>query len=128
MKNTAVIGLGSNIDPQKNIPAARRLLAQEFLVLKESAFIRTKPVGFSEQEDFINGSVYVETPLKRPELKEKLKDLEKRLGREVSPIKYGPRSIDMDIIVFNSKVVDKDFYEREFLQKAVLELIPDLEY
>ena len=72
--------------------------------------------------------MYVETPLKHQELKQKLKDLEKRLGREVSPIKYGPRSIDMDIIVYNGKIVDKDFYDREFLQKAVLELIPGLEY
>jgi len=128
MKNTAIIGLGSNIDPQKNIPAARRLLAHEFHVLKESAFVRTKPIGYSDQDDFINGSVHLETPLKLQELKEKLKQLEKRLGREVSPIKYGPRSIDMDIIVFNGKVVDDDFYEREFLRNAVLELLPEFEY
>ena len=128
MTNTAIIGLGSNIDPQKNIPAARKLLAREFRVLKESAFIRTKPIGYSEQDDFINGSVYLETSLERAELKQKLKEFEGKLGREVSTIKYGPRSIDLDIIVYNGKVVDKDFYERDFLKRAALELIPELEY
>jgi len=126
--NTAVVGLGSNIDPEKNIEQARRVLAKEFGVLKESAFIRTKPIGYSEQDDFINGSVFLKTPLTHPELKQKLKELEKNLGREVSAIKFGPRTIDMDIIVFNGKVVDKDFYERDFLKNAALELIPELEY
>ena len=128
MNHTVIVGLGSNIDPQKNIPAARRLLAQEFHVLKESAFVRTKPIGYSDQEDFVNGSVYLETSLKQDALKTKLKQLEKLLGREVSAIKFGPRTIDMDIVVFNGKVVNKDFYERDFLKKAVLELLPDLEY
>src|SRR5262245_20398342 len=99
MTNTAIIGLGSNIDPQKNILAARKLLAQEFRILKESSFIRTKPIGYTEQDDFINGSVYLETSLDRPALKQKLKDLEGKLGREVSSIKFGPRTIDLDIIV-----------------------------
>jgi 2-amino-4-hydroxy-6-hydroxymethyldihydropteridine diphosphokinase len=126
--NTAIIGLGSNIDPERNIASARKILAEEFHVLKESTFIRTKPIGYQEQDDFINGSVYLETGLPQEELKHKLKDLEKQLGREASKIKFGPRTIDLDIVIYNGKVVDRDFYEREFLKKAALELIPQLKY
>ncbi|HLF18468.1 MAG TPA: 2-amino-4-hydroxy-6-hydroxymethyldihydropteridine diphosphokinase [Candidatus Omnitrophota bacterium] len=126
--NTAVIGIGSNISPQKNVKKAKNLLAQTFHVLKESAFIQTKPVGYTDQGDFINGSVYIETALPIEKLSQKMKKLEKQLGRSASPIKYGPRTIDLDIVVFNGEVVDHDFYERDFLKNAVLELIPDLRY
>lgn len=126
--NRAVIGLGSNIDPTQNIKKARALLKEHFHVLRESSFVQTKPFGYTQQADFINGCVYIETDLDEIKIKVKLKSLEKELGREVSPIKYGPRSIDMDIVVFNQRVVDRDFYQRDFLKRAVLELLPQLKY
>jgi 2-amino-4-hydroxy-6-hydroxymethyldihydropteridine diphosphokinase len=126
--NKAVIGLGSNIDARANIARARKLLKQRFSVIGESAFVRTKPVGYLKQDDFINGSVYIETAQSRPLLKRQLKTMEKELGRRASRIKSGPRTIDMDIVVFNGRIVDKDFYKREFLKNAVLELLPGLEF
>lgn len=128
MKNQAVIGLGSNIDPQVNIEKARHLLRQNFRVLGESDFIRTKPVGYTQQADFINGSVYIETELTQEDLTQRLKSLEQTLERKRSEIKAGPRTIDLDVIIFNGHVVDKDFYERDFLKKSVLQLIPNLDY
>lgn len=126
--NKAVIGFGSNIDPEKNIAKARHLITNAFTILGESEFVRTKPVGFTEQDDFINGSMHIETELKFEQLKQTLKEIEGRLGRKVSSIKFGPRTIDLDIVIFNGKVVDQDFYERDFLKNSVLELIPDLKY
>jgi 7,8-dihydro-6-hydroxymethylpterin-pyrophosphokinase len=42
--------------------------------------------------------------------------------------KNGPRCIDLDIVVWNRKVIDRDFYDRDFLQTVVLELMPDLRF
>lgn len=128
MKNQAIIGLGSNIDPHSNIKKARGLLNKEFQVLGESEFIQTKPIGYTQQDDFINGSVHIETDLHLEALIIRLKELEQLLERKRSELKSGPRTIDLDVIVFNGKVVDLDFYERDFLKRSVLQLIPNLDY
>ncbi len=128
MGNKCVIGLGSNIDPDSNITKARDLLKTEFRVLKESQFVQTSPIGYSDQDDFINGAVYLETDLSLEALGRRLKELEDTLGRQRSPIKHGPRTIDLDVVVFNGEIIDKDFYERDFLKQSVLELIPTLVY
>jgi len=126
--NKVIIGLGSNINPEKNIAQSRAILAERFKVLGSSQFIQTKPVGYTEQDDFINGSLYIETDLSLEELTAILKNIEKEMGRKKIPIKYGPRSIDLDIAVWNGQIIDQDFYERDFIKNAVLELVPDLQY
>ena len=124
--NKAVIGLGSNINPNENIARAIALLTERLNIVKASAFKWTKPVGYVNQDDFKNGSVLVETPLELEALKKELKAIEKALGRKTPAIKSGPRAIDLDITVWNNKVVDQDLYKREFLRSAALELIPNL--
>jgi len=126
--NKAIIGLGSNINPAENIIKARKILAEQFIILSESDFVQTKPVGYQEQSDFINGAVLIETNMTLTPLKDSLKKLENFLGREKSDIPSGPRTIDLDIVVFNDDVVDNDFYEREFLKKSVLKLLPELQF
>jgi 2-amino-4-hydroxy-6-hydroxymethyldihydropteridine diphosphokinase len=128
MMNTVIIGLGSNIEADQNIAQAKSLLNEQFKGLKESQFIQTKPIGYLAQDDFLNGAVLVETPLNLEQVKGILQEMEKQLGREDSSVKYGPRTIDLDIIVWNNQVIDADFYEREFLKMAVLELLPELKY
>lgn len=128
MNNQCVIGLGSNIKPKDNIQYARELLQSEFRVLGESQFIQTTPIGYKEQADFINGAVYIETELSLESLATKLKALEDALGRQRSDIKHGPRTIDLDVVTYNGKIIDPDFYERDFLKNSVLELIPNLVY
>jgi len=54
--------------------------------------------------------------------------IEDQLGRIRNTEIIQTRSIDLDIIVWNEKVVDEDFYSRDFLRKAVLELLPELKY
>ena len=56
--NTCIIGLGSNIDPQKHIHEARKILGSRFKILKESKFVSTKPVGVVHQSDFLNGALF----------------------------------------------------------------------
>ena len=126
MINKAIIALGSNIDPKKNVSKARGLLSQKFQIIKESRFIRTKPIGISKQPDFINGVVYIQTENELKQLKRNLKTIETLLGRKKGKEKFGPRTIDLDIVVWNNSIIDTDFYKRPYLKKSVLEILPNL--
>lgn len=126
LMNTAIIGLGSNINPAYNIEKARALLSQKYTIRGQSDFIKTKPIGFPDQADFINGAVFIETTQDQPELRTALKEIETTLGRTKSQNKFGPRTIDLDILIFNDKVVHQDFYTRDFIPKLVLALKPNL--
>jgi 2-amino-4-hydroxy-6-hydroxymethyldihydropteridine diphosphokinase len=124
--NIAVISVGSNIDPQVNIERARCLLAGEHELLGESSFVRTKPIGYLKQPDFLNGAFLISTELDQEELEKNLKEIEKALGRVKTAIKFGPRTIDLDIVVWNGNVISRDFYERDFVRNACCDLLPEL--
>lgn len=125
--NEVIIGVGSNIDPQNNIDKARQLIAQKHLLKKASSFIETKPIGCKSQDNFLNGAFLIETEMDILTLKSWLKTLEAQLGRVKTENKNGPRTIDLDIIVWNRVVVDTEVYERDFLINSINELIPELE-
>ena len=127
MPHEVVIGLGSNIDPEANLEQAVQELKSRFKVSKRSQWTRTKPIGIQDQPDFYNGALLMETELEQQSLKKELKRIEDVLGRDRSLPKFGPRTIDLDILIWNKKVVDEDYYERDFLRKGVEEIIPDLE-
>jgi 2-amino-4-hydroxy-6-hydroxymethyldihydropteridine diphosphokinase len=126
--NRVIVGLGSNIEPAKNIQKAKAIIAHEYNVLAESRLKTTKPVGTVVQPDFINGALLLETSLESQQLKTELKGIESRLGRSKNHDHVTPRTIDLDIVLWNGSIVDQDFYEREYLKRSVLELIPDLKY
>ena len=127
MPHEVVIGLGSNIDPEANLEQAVLELKSRFKVSKRSQWTRTKPIGIQDQPDFYNGALLMETELEQQSLKKELKRIEDILGRDRSLPKFGPRTIDLDILIWNKKVVDEDYYERDFLRKGVEEIIMDLE-
>ena len=127
MPHEVVIGLGSNIDPEANLEQAVQELKSRFKVSKRSQWTRPKPIGIQDQPDFYNGALLMETELEQQSLKQELKRIEDILGRDRSLPKFGPRTIDLDILIWNKKVVDEDYYERDFLRKGVEEIIPDLE-
>jgi 2-amino-4-hydroxy-6-hydroxymethyldihydropteridine diphosphokinase len=120
--NKGVIGLGSNIDSVANMGRALYLLGLRVKILAVSSFHSTPPIGISDQPDFLNGAVLVQTSMTREQLDADLKAVEDEMGRDRSLPKYGPRVIDMDIIIWNEVVVDDDFYERDFLRRAVEEV------
>ena len=126
--NQVIIAVGSNIEPDKNIARVREILTKDFEVVAESDFVSTKPVGYTQQPDFLNGVVMIRTDLKLEPLRQHLKKIEDTLGRRRTILKFGPRTVDLDIVVWNGKLLDPDFYERDYLKKAVLELMPDLKY
>ena len=127
MPHEVVIGLGSNIDPEANLEQAVLELKSRFKVAKRSQWTRTKPIGIQDQPDFYNGALLMETELEQQSLKKELKRIEDILGRDRSLPKFGPRTIDLDILIWNKKVVDEDYYKRDFLRKGVEEIIPNLE-
>ena len=123
--NTCVIGLGSNISPDRHIPMAKAHLARKFLILRVSRLAKTKPVGFKDQPYFINGAVLAETDLGQSQVRSVLKSIEKQMGRVKTANKHGPRSIDLDLLLWNGTIIDNDLRRRDFLQKAVKELLPE---
>lgn len=126
--NTAVIGLGSNLDPEINIPKGLALLTSQFKVLRTSQFIQNPPQGNLHQPDFINGGVFIETSLSQHEVKAVLKELEIQMGRTNAMHCYKPRVIDFDIHIWNRQIIDDYFYKWQFLRAIILELLPDLRY
>ena len=126
--NQAVIAVGSNIDPVRNIKKASALLSKSQKFVKKSAFARTEPILYENQPDFMNGAFLIEKELPLDDLVKWLKSVEKQLGRKPSENKYGPRPIDLDVVVWNGELIGKDFYERDFVKKAVLELLPSINY
>lgn len=120
--NTCIIGIGSNIDAEKSIPQAIRILTHDVHVLQTSTMLKTKPIGFTDQHDFTNGAVKIETKWSLKKLNKYLKKVEDQLGRDRSQIKFGPRTIDLDIMVWNDEIVDQDYYTRDFLRQSAAEL------
>jgi 2-amino-4-hydroxy-6-hydroxymethyldihydropteridine diphosphokinase len=124
--NSAVVGVGSNINPGSNIPAARAVLEEEQRVIASSKLVTTRPIGTRDQPDFVNAAFLVETPLGRDAFRAYLKTVENRLGRVRGQDTFGPRTIDLDIVVWNGTVVDDDYYSRDFVRSTVLEVVPEL--
>lgn len=120
--NTAIISIGSNIDAEKNIARMLKILGNEVEVQKVSTLVKTKPIGIENQPYFTNGALKVQTGMNREELKQLLKTIEDELGRDRSAPKFGPRTMDLDIVIWNDKIVDEDYYSRDFLQKSVDEV------
>ena len=125
--NQVIIGVGSNIRPEENIAGARDRIASQHRLMAASAFVETEPIGYADQPKFLNGAFRIETSFDFKTLKEWLLETEKALGRRRGKNKYGPRTIDLDIVVWNGKIVDEDFYNRKFLRDAVLEVWPGVE-
>lgn len=126
--NEVVISVGSNINPNQNVIIAQEKLSKSQTFVKASQFYVTKPLGFTQQADFLNGSYLIQTQDDFAVLRQKLKQIEIEMGRVKTENKNAARTIDLDIVVWNRKIIDEDFYHRDFIKKTVLELIPDLKF
>lgn len=105
MKNNIVyLALGSNIEPKKNIKLALKEFGKIGKVISTSKFIKTKPEGYLNQADFLNGAVKFQTQLTPENLLKELKNIEKFLKRN-TPFRNGPRTIDIDIIFYGNLIL-----------------------
>lgn len=103
------IGLGSNLgDRHVFLMKAVSELFEEFLEYPSASLIyETEPWGISEQPKFLNAVVVGESEWKPPAIVNYLKELERRLGRTQS-VQYGPREIDLDLLVYGDKFWDSE--------------------
>lgn len=123
----AYISLGSNIQPRENLLEAMKLLRGKVTVNAFSTIWETDAVG-TPGPRFLNAAAWISTPLSADDLKSKvLSQIEQTLGRVRSADKYAPRTIDLDIVVFNEQVLDENLWKRDFLALPLAELRPDLE-
>ncbi len=121
--NLVILSVGSNMDPITNIKKAAEMLEAMNCLISVSSFVRTSPEGYPDQPDFLNGAFYIKTSLNREQLRDRLKEIELNLGRVHTLNKNGPRTIDLDIVVFNGKIIDPDYERYSFVKKSVDEIL-----
>ena len=122
-KHECIIGIGSNIEPELNIASALFFLRQEQEFVSVSSLIKTSPIGIPDQPDFLNGAAKILTTMEIADFKSYLKDIEDRLKRDRTVPKFGPRTIDLDIVIWEDEIIDPDYYNRDFLKQVVDEVI-----
>ncbi len=133
-RHYAFITLGSNLSPELNLRAAVQLLAAQTAVLDVSPVYETEPVGTQPQPRYLNGAVRLATSLTAAELKATvLTPIENRLHRERSADKFAPRTIDLDIALFDTAVLqigqravpDPDILRYAHVAVPLADLAPD---
>jgi 2-amino-4-hydroxy-6-hydroxymethyldihydropteridine diphosphokinase len=121
----AYLSLGSNIEPEMNLPKAIQLLLEYGEVRKVSSVWESEAVG-SEGPNFLNACVLFITPLLYPELKERvINPVEAKLGRKRSADKFAPRTIDIDIVLFDDKSCNDKFWKQAFVVVPLAEIYPN---
>lgn len=104
--NKAYLGLGTNMgDRLEYISTACKILSENVTISKKSKIYETKAWGYTDQADFLNMCLEIETNLNEYELLELCENVEQRLNRE-RIIRWGPRTIDVDILFFNDIILD----------------------
>lgn len=132
--SVAIIAVGANIEPEKNILAALHVLQEKVHVAASSTFYRTQPVSRHEQPRFINGAWRIETKLSALQVKtELLRGIEEQLGRRRTQDKFAPRTIDLDMVLYGDLVVNSDELslphpdlKRAFVYVPVVELLQEM--
>lgn len=119
-----IVAVGSNIDAKMHIEQAFEQLKILDSQINCATLLTTKPVGFIAQADFTNTAFSFTCTLNATDLKAYLKSIEMQLGRVRTENKNGPRTIDLDIVRIDNKIVDDDYYKYDFVKKSVDELIP----
>lgn len=118
--------LGSNIQPERNLPLAIDQLQNHLTILLISGVWETPPVG-SAGPNFLNAALMAQTPLEQNTLKlQILTPLEAKMGRVRSADKNAPRPIDLDIILFDGRLLDPTLWHFAHRAVPVAEIQPDI--
>jgi 2-amino-4-hydroxy-6-hydroxymethyldihydropteridine diphosphokinase len=133
----AYVGLGANLgEREATIRAAlEELDAEEGIeVVAVSTLRDTEPVGVGEQPRYLNGVAALETTLSARDLLDLLLDTERRFGRVRTPGEHGPRTLDLDLLLYGDSEIDEPglrvphprLHERRFVLEPLAELDPGL--
>lgn len=134
--NKAFIALGTNIEPRKtHLNKALTALeeGESIKITKKSSIYETEPVGYLDQKSFLNMVIEIDTSFTAINLLKYCQSIEQELGRERT-IRFGPRTIDLDILVYNEEDKSTDrltiphprMHERAFVLIPLNEIAPDL--
>lgn len=130
------LGLGSNLgDREKNLNLALKKLTQVGRITKVSSLYETEPVGYKDQPWFLNLVCEIETALSSQNLLKTLKKIEQEMRRMPSP-RFGPRPIDLDILLFDDLIIDTPdltiphakMAERAFVLTPLAEIAPEVQH
>lgn len=135
--HSAYISFGSNLGSRlDNCTQGLNELARsgKVTVLQESKRYETQPVDYTDQNWFVNGVVKIATPLAPLELLKLLKEVEKKIGRTKSALRFGPRILDMDIILYDELVMRSPtltiphprMHKRRFVLRPICDIAPDM--
>lgn len=123
--HTVYIGIGSNISPEEYILRGIKLLRQAVTLEAASSIWETPPVG-GQGGNFLNAVVRVRTVLAADDLLQKiLRPIEARLGRVRTADPNSPRTIDLDILIFDHLLVDQSLWEFAHICVPLAEINPD---
>ncbi|PRR87645.1 MULTISPECIES: 2-amino-4-hydroxy-6-hydroxymethyldihydropteridine diphosphokinase [unclassified Bacillus (in: firmicutes)] len=136
MNNTAYIALGSNIGKKETYlkEAVKKLHEHpEVQVKLISSIYETTPVGYENQDDFLNMAVKISTSLRPHELLSLTQKIEQELGR-TREVRWGPRTADLDILLYNRENIETEqlvvphprMYERLFVLVPMSEICPEI--
>ena len=119
------LSLGSNIQPEVNLPRAIDLLQEYGEVIRVSKAWESEAVG-SDGPNFLNACVLFLTTLSDAELKQQvIHPIEGRLGRKRSTDKYAPRTIDIDIVLFDDRLCNDKYWKQAFVIVPLAEIHPE---
>lgn len=133
--NNVYLALGTNIEPRDvHLSEALNLLEahDSIAIQKRSSIYQTAPVGYTDQADFLNMTIEVQTLLEPIELLDYCQEIENKLGRK-REIRFGPRTIDVDILLFDQETIASErlevphprMHERAFVLVPLNEIAAD---
>ncbi|EEU4852717.1 2-amino-4-hydroxy-6-hydroxymethyldihydropteridine diphosphokinase [Salmonella enterica] len=133
----AYIALGSNLaSPLEQVNAALKAIADipDSRIVAVSSFYRTPPLGPQDQPDYLNAAVALDTALAPEELLNYTQRIERQQGRERKAERWGPRTLDIDIMLFGDKIINTerlivphyDMKNRGFMLWPLFEVAPEL--
>ncbi|MFS3771341.1 2-amino-4-hydroxy-6-hydroxymethyldihydropteridine diphosphokinase [Escherichia coli] len=133
----AYIAIGSNLaSPLEQVNAALKAIDDipESRILTVSSFYRTPPLGPQDQPDYLNAAVALETSLTAEELLNHTQRIELQQGRVRKAERWGPRTLDLDIMLFGNQVINTerltvphyDMKNRGFMLWPLFEIAPEL--
>ena len=127
----AYVGLGANLGDRE---AAIRAAAEAIGARRLSPIVETEPWGYEDQPRFLNAVAELDTDLSPRALLERLLEVERALGRDRSGPRWGPRTIDLDLLLYGEERIAEPglevphprLHERAFVLEPLAALVPEL--
>lgn len=126
-----VLDLGTNIDREESLVTALEHLAEHFQLSRASSVYRTVPVGMANQPDYFNLALELETDKSIDDIRAIARQIEDTMGRDRAGPKFGPRNIDIDIVLYgdaiqtDKKVPHPQLTSELFVVAPLAEICPD---